>query len=271
MNTNRGNKKYLKRQNVCRDRSFWNKAATKYEGFYIDQKLASYKSREYIKVIKKWVGEVSGTILVTDLFDAAFGDRHYLNFLKNKKSRVFGIDISSVITDKGKSNNIALSGSVVCDVRRLPFKNSSFHMIISPSTLDHFPEISEALKELYRVLKIGRILILSLNNKHNPFFLFNIFFYSFFNLFGFYVHKCYTFHETERLLVSVGFKVEEQTAIMHIPFLFPTLCKFANSRNFSLLKQFTHRLLALLEGYGNESSRINKYTGWWMPFKGRKC
>ena len=45
--------------------------------------------------------------------------------------------------------------------------DNKFSLIISTSTLDHFPEIDVALKELYRVLKPKGVIILTLHNKTN--------------------------------------------------------------------------------------------------------
>jgi len=59
----------------------------------------------------------------------------------------------------------------VADVRRLPFGDDKFDLIISNSTLDHFEttaEITVALRELYRVLKPGGQLLLTLDNLQNP-------------------------------------------------------------------------------------------------------
>lgn len=66
---------------------------------------------------------------------------------------MYGIDISSQLakmTSQKAGREEIRPKLCVADVRRLAFKDDRFDLIISTSTLDHFPEIDVALKELYR-------------------------------------------------------------------------------------------------------------------------
>ena len=60
---------------------------------------------------------------------------------------------------------------VGADVRRLPFGDGAFDVIVSNSTLDHFEtarDLRQALGELARVLRPGGELLLTLDNMANP-------------------------------------------------------------------------------------------------------
>jgi len=116
-----------------------------------------------------WPGEPVGSILKTDLFDEVFGEGLY-PLMQSKARTVSGIDISESIVGTARTRCPGLQ-SAVADVRKLPFGDDRFDLIISNSTLDHFEstaDISIALCELYRVLRPGGQLVLTLDNLRNP-------------------------------------------------------------------------------------------------------
>ena len=56
-------------------------------------------------------------------------------------------------------------------MRHLPFAQGAFDGIVSNSTLDHFQSLDDllvSLKELFRVLRPGGQMILTLDNLSNP-------------------------------------------------------------------------------------------------------
>ncbi len=109
------------------------------------------------------------SLLKTDLFDESLGDGLY-SLLELHAKKVVGIDISLLISKSAKSRHSGLD-VVGADVRRLPFSDEVFDIIVSNSTLDHFEsseEIVYSLKELLRVLKPGGQLLLTLDNLVNP-------------------------------------------------------------------------------------------------------
>lgn len=54
-------------------------------------------------------------------------------------------------------------------IYKLPFKDNYFDSIIASEILEHLDDDKKALKELYRVLKKGGILLVSVPNKNYPF------------------------------------------------------------------------------------------------------
>ena len=75
-----------------------------------------------------------------------------------------GVDIAPhdlrVAAKGGMYKNVTLS-----DARSLPFPNSSYSSIISISTFEHIPDTEKLLKEMYRVLKPGGILAITMETE----------------------------------------------------------------------------------------------------------
>jgi len=162
------------------------------------------------------------SILKTDLFDEVAG-RGVVHFLLAAGVRVTGIDISSVVVAEGSSRNRGLE-ALVADVRCLPFAESSFDVVFSGSTLDHFEsaaDIQTALGELRRVLRPGGTLILTLDNPANPIiWLRNGPLLGLLRRIGivpYQVGATLGPRALERAVHAAGFTVIETTAVMHCP------------------------------------------------------
>ncbi len=161
-------------------------------------------------------------LLKTDLFDEAVGDGMFQTLAALAK-KVFYIDTSFEVHRMAKSCHPRLE-TIRTDVRRLPFSDSTFDRIISNSTLDHFgssEEIVTSLRELYRVLRPGGELILTLDNPVNPIILLRNglpfhFLYQI-KMVPYYVGVTLRPHRLQSLLKEVGFKILELDAILHCP------------------------------------------------------
>jgi len=162
------------------------------------------------------------SMLKTDLFDEVAG-RGVVHFLLADGVRVTGIDISSVVVAEGGSRNPGLE-ALVADVRCLPFAESSFDVVFSGSTLDHFDSVADiqtALREICRVLRPGGTLILTLDNLDNPVvwvrngpllgLLRRI------GIVPYQVGATLGHSRLERNVRAAGFEVVESTAVMHCP------------------------------------------------------
>lgn len=121
-------------------------------------------------LIARWVaGPARGLALKTDLFDEAMGEglRSQIEALGFD---LVAIDIAPSVRRAASSRHRSLR-IAAADVRRLPFADGAFDLIVSNSTLDHFDsraEIREALRGLNRVLKPGGLLLITMDNLRHP-------------------------------------------------------------------------------------------------------
>jgi SAM-dependent methyltransferase len=160
--------------------------------------------------------------LKTDAFDEAVGDGAYPS-LQRAAERVYAIDISAS-TCRLAVNRWPSLTAAVSDVRNLSFCDDSFDLILSLSTLDHFASISEietALRCLWRVLRPGGCLLLTLDNLSNPFVRFRNSlsrrFLKSSGLVPYPVGITLRPDQLRELLERTGFEVRDLRTLMHVP------------------------------------------------------
>jgi SAM-dependent methyltransferase len=194
---------------------------------YSNELLAEHKRKTYISLIARWAEVTSNQqILKTDLFAEAFELEQFLFDIAPVNSNVVGIDISTEIVALAKrqalKRGIDASQYLCSDVKKLPLRDSSIDLIISDSTLDHFPseaDIVTALKELGRVLRDGGILILTIDNKSNltypPYFIIRL--WMKLGLSPYFIGRTFSLSRLRRALKEIELIVEANTAILHYP------------------------------------------------------
>jgi SAM-dependent methyltransferase len=123
-----------------------------------------------VALLRRWIPDSSaGRTLKTDLFDEAL-ENGMFPALSRRSSLVVGIDLSLSVAAQAAEHHRGLN-ALTGDVRQLPFSDSSFDVVISNSTLDHFSsgeEMVGSIRELARVLRPGGKLIITLDNPANP-------------------------------------------------------------------------------------------------------
>ena len=93
---------------------------------------------------------------------------------KSPYGRVVGIAHSEISVEKSKKINKAGIESKRCeilqgDVMKLPFRGETFDVITAFETIYFWPDISEAFKKVYKILKIGgTFMICNESNGENP-------------------------------------------------------------------------------------------------------
>jgi SAM-dependent methyltransferase len=155
--------------------AYWDRVSEGIAGrYYHDVIVGGLKREVHLTLIRRWCGDLAGArVLKTDLFEEAHGPDQFLFDLAPSRLRL-GIDISPLIARRAAERALAGAGPpprcLAADVLALPFRAEAFDVIVSNSTLDHFPDprlIDAAFGELYRVLKPGGVLVVTLDNPYS--------------------------------------------------------------------------------------------------------
>jgi SAM-dependent methyltransferase len=138
--------------------------------YYHDATVGRIKRDAHLRLIARWCPDLGGKrLLKTDLFEEAHGPDQFLFDLPRGGLRA-GVDISPRIAGRARARGVergAAPALTAGDVLSLPFRAGAFDVIVSNSTLDHFPDgrgIPAALAELYRVLAPRGVLVITLDN-----------------------------------------------------------------------------------------------------------
>lgn len=211
------------RHGALADVHYWDGVAETWQQTTPHQLWRAHSNAVNLALLTRWLpAERVERLLKTDLFDEACSEGLYPQ-LASKAQHVVGIDISLSTLHANRSRHAGLS-LAHADVRCLPFVSEAFDVIVSNSTLDHFTspnEINASLCELYRVLRRGGHLLLTLDNLAHPVIaLRNVLPFRLLHCLGmvpYYIGVTYTPRRLRRILQRVGFNVLEVDAVMHCP------------------------------------------------------
>jgi SAM-dependent methyltransferase len=226
-------------------------------------------------LLEDWLGSRQVmNLLKTDLFDEAVSQGLY-PFLSEHAGSVYGIDLAFEPADAAKKQFPDLE-AVCADVRRLPFSDDRFDLIVSNSTLDHFQsrnDIAQGFRELFRVLGEGGELLISLDNLQNPLVgLRNLLPYRLLNslnLVPYFVGKTYGRRGFVAALEKAGFQVLETKAIMHCPRVLAVAAAGILQRRVS--KKVQRRFLAFLQQFEFLARLPTRFfTGHFVAIRARK-
>lgn len=150
--------------------AYWDKTFTA----FIGQGAQSLWRRHSDLINAKWLDEWLGPGLVdqllkTDLFDEAV-EGGLLPLLRTRARAISGVDIAPAAVRIAGERYPELD-ACLADIRHLPYADGRFDRVVSNSTLDHFraeADIGAALREVFRVLRPGGELLISLDNLQNP-------------------------------------------------------------------------------------------------------
>ena len=257
---------------------YWDRIAKKSCGGKHEDLWRAHLKEVYQGLMDRWIGNSKGGIILkTDLYDEAISSHGLIPLCGQKCERVIGIDLSFEVAMAARRRMIKQwkgSHNVVCtDVRNLAFRSDFFDQVISNSTLDHFShkkDIIVSLKELWRIMKPGGTLIITLDNPSNPVvFLRNLSPYRLLKLFGiipFYMGVTLSKPQLIRALESSGFTVHGNTAIIHSPRILAIWTGYIVDRIGSeRIKVYFHRLLRIFEHLEKFPTRY--LTGYFVAVK----
>jgi ubiquinone/menaquinone biosynthesis C-methylase UbiE len=92
------------------------------------------------------------------ILDAGCGTGSNIIFF-NQFGKTYGIDISPIATKFCKKRGI--KNITTCDVSKLPYKDSYFDLVSCMDVLEHIEDEKKAISEIYRVLKPGGYVLLT--------------------------------------------------------------------------------------------------------------
>jgi SAM-dependent methyltransferase/ribosomal protein S18 acetylase RimI-like enzyme len=234
------------------------------QAHYLDPFLGEMKRRAHLSLVDRWCPEPSpGWVLKTDLFEEATGPGAFLADLPDNAGPVVGVDLSPAICLEARRRDTQAGAYyVAADVRHLPFSEQAFGLVVSPSTLDHFPDpadLGRSLGGLRRVLKRHGHLILTLDNRQN---LFDPLLRMAVRLgrVPYYVGRAYTLTEIADEVRAVGLEARGTTTILHNPRLIAVGAVWlANRLGWLWLKRFVRRVLASAQRL--QDTRWQHWTG----------
>ena len=205
-----------------RDAGYWEGVAETWRATRPQTLWRAHSDAVNARLLAEWLPERVDRLLKTDLFDEAVGEGLYAR-LAARARVVAGIDVSGGVVGAATVGHAGLRG-VQADVRRLPFADGVFDVVVSNSTLDHFAaaeELVAGLRELRRVLRPGGCLLVTLDNPANPIvalrarlpfpLLHRL------GLVPYFVGVTCGPRELPRILAHEGFEVWETTAVLHCP------------------------------------------------------
>lgn len=186
--------------------------------------LKGAASTSYYFECERWLFETffssleGRSVFKTDLWDEA-KNTEILRWAAERGARPFGIDIAFEIVREARATlSTYAPGLAAADLRALPFRTDAVDLVYSMGTIEHFPDVDVAVREIYRMLKPGGTAIIGVPNKLDPFLrplLVHVL-----NAWGLYAYgmeKSFTPASLRRLLESNGFLVTATTGIVFMP------------------------------------------------------
>jgi SAM-dependent methyltransferase len=215
----------------------WDEVVASWRGTSRETLLRGYSDAVNTALLQRWLPDLRGSrVLKTDLFDEAVGEGLH-PYLCAHGAAVAGVDLSRVVVAAARDRYPELDATIG-DVRTLSYADSSFDVVVSNSTLDHFGslgEIETALSELRRVLAPGGVLVVTLDNARNPLIaLRNVLPLRLLRrarLVPYSVGTTCGHKRLAALLRRTGFEVTGETAIMHVPRVLATAARRRGPRS----------------------------------------
>lgn len=175
------------------------------------------------------------------VLDVGCGQGTVVNYLPRFGANMFGVDMSSMslcrsatgAEELGHSDRVHLSTS---DAESLPFPDACFDTVLSFGVLHHTPDTSGGIRELYRVLKPGGLVIVMLYRSGNPKWWVTRSIRGFSRLVDRWTGKPYTI--ANRLRASVENDDTRGTALLEL-FGVPILKAFSNRQVYEMFKIFS--------------------------------
>lgn len=110
--------------------------------------------RDYLEFSKSLAGKYK-KILKTDLYNEVRGLPIKGGIVGNIEGDIYAIEIDIEIVNK--AIRMGFRNVRWGDIRKLPYSDGEFHVVLDLSTIDHMAEFELVLSEYSRVLKVGGV------------------------------------------------------------------------------------------------------------------
>jgi ubiquinone/menaquinone biosynthesis C-methylase UbiE len=179
-----------------------------------------YRQME-IALIQRHVGELQGKkVLKLDLWNEAVNTR-ILNWMAEKGAWTCGLDISHQTARRAEHNShnhMRKPRFLLAEIRDIPFPDNTFDFVYTMGTIEHIDDQDASLREIKRVLKVGRKAIVGVPHKWDLFL--RPLFVSVLTLIGKYLYapeKSMSAPELQRAVERSGLKVITRTGLLFMP------------------------------------------------------
>lgn len=125
-------------------------------------------SAPWYALVREFLGDIRGLRVL----EVACGRGGFVRQLARAGARVTGCDFSAAalriaVTKVRPSSEENGALIVQGDAQRLPFADGSFDLLVSCETIEHLPQVENAVKEFHRVVRPGGRLLLTTPNYFN--------------------------------------------------------------------------------------------------------
>lgn len=188
-----------------------------YESFAesFDSKMNMYDTQKRLEVVYNEL--LDEDIKGKKLLDAGCGTGWFSKWACDRKAIVTSMDLGEKLLAQvaKKCDSHRIVGSIL----DMPFADNTFDVIVSSEVIEHVPEPTQAMRELFRVLKPGGILILT---TPNSIWYFSVYIANKLKLRPYQGLENWTgWFEMKKKLKAIGFEIQKMIGIHLFPFVLP--------------------------------------------------
>ena len=197
---------------------------------YMTRNEADMAFKKRVRTIFEWIDPQDSDLIL----DCPCGRGFYLNMFRYvSQCKLVGLELDWPVIVKAKQNIGHLPGIMLnnANIYTLPYPDNTFDAVILSEILEHIDRDVDGLREIYRVLKPGGVVAITVPNANYPFW-WDPINKSLETLFHTHIGKgplaglwanhvrLYTADQLRSSVSAAGFKVEEERAFTHYSFPF---------------------------------------------------